>query len=65
MAEHSSDEGVLKHIGRLVEEEHALHAGGTLTDRERERLGRLTVELDQCWYLLDRKSTRLNSSHRL
>jgi len=53
MSDHlSNDQSVLQHIGRLVDEEHALHASGTLTDRDRERLALLKVELDQCWDLL-------------
>jgi DNA-binding GntR family transcriptional regulator len=52
MADHVTDQSVLKDIGRLVEEEHALHASTSLTDRERERLEQLKVQLDQCWDLL-------------
>lgn len=52
MTESSNDQSVLKHIGRLVEEEHMLHAHGTTTDQDRRRLGELKVELDQCWDLL-------------
>ena len=52
MAEPANDQSVLKHIGRLVEEERMLHTNGATTDQERERLGQLKVELDQCWDLL-------------
>jgi hypothetical protein len=52
MSKASNDEGVLKHIGRLVEEECALHERGALAEHERGRLGELKIELDQCWDLL-------------
>ena len=52
MTEASNDQSVLKHIGRLVEEEHALHTSGVLNDHDRERLSQLKIELDQCWDLL-------------
>ena len=52
MAEPSNDQSVLEHIGRLVKEEHALHTSSTITAQERERLGELKIELDQCWDLL-------------
>ena len=52
MTESSNDQSVLQRIGRLVEEEHALHAHGATTDQERRRLGELKIELDQCWDLL-------------
>jgi len=52
MTESSNDQSVLERIGRLVEEEHALHAHGATTDQERRRLGELKIELDQCWDLL-------------
>lgn len=52
MSNASNDESVLKHIGRLVEEERTLHERGTLADHDRGRLGELKIELDQCWDLL-------------
>ena len=52
MTESSNDQSVLQRIGRLVEEEHALHAHGATTDQERRRLGELKIEPDQCWDLL-------------
>jgi hypothetical protein len=52
MANPSGDQSVLTHIGQLVEEENALHAKGAATDQERQRLGDIKVELDQCWDLL-------------
>ena len=52
MTNPSGDRSVLEHIGQLVEEERGLHAGGALTDQQRDRLHQLKVELDQCWDLL-------------
>ncbi|MGH7742906.1 MAG: DUF2630 family protein [Candidatus Eiseniibacteriota bacterium] len=52
MSDVASDQSVLKHIGRLVDEEHLLHSSATLNDEQRERLGKVKVELDQCWDLL-------------
>ncbi len=46
------DKQVLKHIEELVHEEERLYAKGGLTDKERSRLDKMKVELDQCWDLL-------------
>ena len=46
------DKSVLSHIDQLVKEEEHLYAKNALTDDDRERLGKLKVELDQCWDLL-------------
>jgi trans-2-enoyl-CoA reductase len=52
MAQHQTDEGVLKHISQLVAEEQALYARPEVDDRSKLRLDALKVELDQCWDLL-------------
>ena len=52
MTEQESDGPVLKHIERLVKEEHALYGQGGLSDADQRRLKKLEVELDQCWDLL-------------
>ena len=52
MAQHHTDEGVLKHISELVAEEQALYARPEVDDRSKHRLDALKVELDQCWDLL-------------
>jgi hypothetical protein len=52
MTQHQTDEGVLKHISKLVAEEQALYARPEVDDRSKERLDALKVELDQCWDLL-------------
>jgi hypothetical protein len=52
MAEHVTDEGVLKHIEKLVAEEQKLYAKDNVDDSEQVRLEKLQVELDQCWDLL-------------
>ena len=52
MADERKDGAVLGHIDRLVREEETLYAQGKLSVEDRERLGQLKVELDQCWDLL-------------
>ncbi len=52
MTLHTSDKSVLEHIEHLVAEEKRLYAQGTMSDAERDRLGKLNVELDRCWDLL-------------
>jgi hypothetical protein len=58
MTEHGSDQPVLKHIERLVREEHDLYGHEKLSDRGRQRLKQLEVELDQCWDLLRQRRAR-------
>jgi hypothetical protein len=52
MATEGKDKSVLNHIDRLVKEEEKLYGRSELTNNDRERLGQLKVELDQCWDLL-------------
>ena len=52
MPQPDSDASVLKHIQRLVSEEHALFGRSELSQEESHRLGALQAELDQCWDLL-------------
>ena len=52
MATEGKDKSVLNHIDRLVKEEEGLYGRSELTNDDRERLGQLKVELDQCWDLL-------------
>ena len=52
MSLHTSDRTVLEHIEHLVAEEKRLYQQGTMSDAERERLGKINVELDRCWDLL-------------
>ncbi len=50
-----TDQPVLSHIQRLVEEEHRLYEQGeqrTLGDADRQKLAVVQVELDRCWDLL-------------
>jgi Protein of unknown function (DUF2630) len=58
MTEQESDRPVLKHIERLVKEEHALYGQGKLSDGDHQRLKTLEVELDQCWDLLRQRRAR-------
>jgi Protein of unknown function (DUF2630) len=52
MTDPDADRSVLKHIERLVKQEHQLYEQEQRSDADRERLQRLEVELDQCWDLL-------------
>jgi len=52
MAHDVNDKSVLSHIDQLVKEEEQLYAKGELSIDDRERLGHLKVQLDQCWDLL-------------
>ena len=57
-----NDEEVIKRIGGLVEEEHALErsltSGTGSTDETDARLRELEVALDQCWDLLRQRRAR-------
>ena len=49
------DATVLSRINELASEEHALfskESNGEASQAERDRLGQLSVTLDQCWDLL-------------
>lgn len=59
------DQSILTRIEALVAEEHALHdreegdaAQGDALAADRERLDRVSVELDQCWDLLRQRRAR-------
>lgn len=55
MNEQVQDQSVLDHIEALVAEEHRLYEHGehgSLEEADRQRLGQVQVELDQCWDLL-------------
>jgi uncharacterized protein DUF2630 len=41
-----------------VHEEQKLYGGGGLSAHDQERLGRIQVELDQCWDLLRQRRAR-------
>jgi len=60
-----NDEEVIKRIGSLVEEEHALErclaSGSGATDDSDARLRELEVALDQCWDLLRQRRARRHS----
>jgi Protein of unknown function (DUF2630) len=57
-----NDEEVIKRIGSLVDEEHALErsltSGTGSTDETDGRLRELEVALDQCWDLLRQRRAR-------
>jgi Protein of unknown function (DUF2630) len=52
MAIDDKDQSVLNHINRLVKEEERLYGKNELTEDDHGRLGKLKLELDQCWDLL-------------
>lgn len=52
MAKDRSDNSVLSHIEKLVEEEERLYQKNDLSENDRGRLAELKVELDQYWDLL-------------
>jgi hypothetical protein len=60
-----NDEEVIKRIGSLVEEEHALErslaSGSGDADDTDARLRELEVALDQCWDLLRQRRARRSS----
>ena len=58
MTDQEADRPVLKHIERLVKEEHELYGQGRLSDADQQRLRTLEVELDQCWDLLRQRRAR-------
>ena len=61
MAQHTpeqSDQSVLEKIEGLVHEEQHLYGKGDLSDHDQVRLGKLQVELDQCWDLLRQRRAR-------
>jgi hypothetical protein len=59
------DQSILARIEALVAEEHSLQGGEqadatseTALESERERLDRVSVELDRCWDLLRQRRAR-------
>jgi hypothetical protein len=52
MTQHTTDEAVLGQIGKLVEEEKKLWAHSEISDDDRAKLAKISVELDRCWDLL-------------
>jgi Protein of unknown function (DUF2630) len=56
-----NDAEIVNRIDRLVAEEHQLereHSAGGLSDRDRDRLQDIEVQLDQCWDLLRQRRAR-------
>ena len=52
MDDATEDKAVLKHVQRLVAEEHRLFEKVSLDESETRRLAAVQVDLDQCWDLL-------------
>lgn len=56
-----NDQEVIDRINELAHEEHELferESRGQVTHKERERMKRLEVTLDQCWDLLHQRRAR-------
>jgi hypothetical protein len=59
MAEHTTDDRVLRHISDLVDEERRLRDPQTrLDEKGRRRLEAVQVELDQYWDLLRQRRAK-------
>jgi hypothetical protein len=58
MAQHVSDDSVLGAIETLVHEEQHLDGQEGLSDHDQVRLGKIQVQLDQCWDLLRQRRSR-------
>jgi hypothetical protein len=61
-----NDAEIAQEIDRLVTEEHRLerdHGERELSDQERQRLGDIEVQLDQCWDLLRQRRARRHAGH--
>ena len=57
----TSDNTVLTAINRLADEEHQIRARESqqmATDRDRERMADIEIELDRCWDLLRQRRAR-------
>lgn len=54
----TTDQPVLDRIGQLVAEEQKLHEHSVLGEKDRSRLVKIRVELDQCWDLLRQRRAR-------
>jgi hypothetical protein len=55
---HTSDEGILQRIQKLVAVEHDLRSAGADDVDAKSRLHGLEVELDQCWDLLRQRRAK-------
>jgi hypothetical protein len=58
----ADDVDIQAHIRSLIDEEHRLREAllerSITVDEEHDRLGRIEVELDQCWDLLRQRRAR-------
>lgn len=60
----TNDRAVLATINDLADEEHRLlkrESDRTATDRDRQRMVELNLELDRCWDLLRQRRARRNA----
>jgi hypothetical protein len=49
---------ILSRIHSLVDEEHKLRETSDHTEEQRERIGKLEADLDQCWDLLRQRRAK-------
>jgi hypothetical protein len=58
----ADDVSIQSHIRSLIDEEHRLRSslqdGSITVAEEQDRLGRIEVELDQCWDLLRQRRAK-------
>lgn len=55
------DAELVRHIGELVEQEHALersHVGTVASEEDQEKVRQIEIALDQCWDLLRQRQAR-------
>lgn len=60
----TNDRAVLATINDLAEEEHRLlkmESDRTATERDRQRVAEIELELDRCWDLLRQRRARRNA----
>ena len=57
------DAATMKHIQKLVAEEHRLFEKKTRTGEQEKRLKQLQVQLDQCWDLLRQRRAARETGH--
>ena len=58
MAQHTSDQSILRKIETLVHEEQHLWLQKDLAGDDQQRLAAIKIELDQCWDLLRQRDAR-------
>lgn len=55
------DKSIIKYIEQLIEEEQNMYSKEDIENKERDRLNKIKVELDQCWDLLRQRRALRNA----